>query len=183
MPTRKTLPNIARGMAESFTSLMNYVDNDYVLGHLVFAAWESGDTELVVDLLSGETNDSKLLSSQVQKSLERYVACLPDMVARSNSEPKFLAKAELVVLIRAEVRPMRASSKLFESPYSCLVRLLDDRGKWYFHQIDGWWYPEQPAPSHIREAGLRQPSPNKGFNRTQESSGPAKPGEPSGGAG
>ena len=38
-------------------------------------------------------------------------------------------------------------------------------------------------PAHIKKALLRKKAPNKGFNRTPESSGPAKPGESSGGAG
>jgi len=38
-------------------------------------------------------------------------------------------------------------------------------------------------PAQIKEALLRKEAPNKGFNRTPESSGPAKPGESGGGAG
>jgi len=183
MHTRKTLPNVARGIAESFTSLMNYVENDYVLGHIVFAAWMSDEKDLVVDLLSGETSDTKLVTSEVGESIKRYVAWLPDIVARSDSDPELLAKAELRITVGPAVRPVRAQSKLFESPYTCVVQLVDDRGKSHSHEIQGWWYPEQQAPRHIRELGLRQPSPNKGFNRTPESSGPAKPGEFGGGAG
>lgn len=38
MPSHKTLKSVVRGLAESFTSLMNYWGDDYVMGHVVYAA-------------------------------------------------------------------------------------------------------------------------------------------------
>ena len=53
MPSHKTLKSVARSLADSFTSLMNFAGDDYVMGHAVLAAWQTGATEFRVDLLTG----------------------------------------------------------------------------------------------------------------------------------
>ena len=50
MASHKTLKSVATSLAQSFTSLMNYSGDDYVTGHLVYAAWQTGGTECRVDL-------------------------------------------------------------------------------------------------------------------------------------
>ena len=61
MPSHKVLQSVARSVADSFASLMNYADDDYVLGHLLNVARASGRNELSVDLLTGKAGPSELL--------------------------------------------------------------------------------------------------------------------------
>ena len=66
MASHKALKSVVRSLAESFTSLMNYAGDDYVMGHVVYAAWSSGSTGFQVDLLSGATDSSPLLVPEVR---------------------------------------------------------------------------------------------------------------------
>ena len=142
MATHKTLKSVVRGVAESFTSLMNYRGNDYVMGHIVRAAWETKATGFRVDLLTGATDASPLLVPHVRDSIASHVRWLPDTVQRSNSDLRFVSQAELIVSVDPEVRRPRGDSGLYESPFTCTVRIVDDRGKVYSHEISAWWYPE-----------------------------------------
>ena len=152
MASHKTLKSVVRSLAESFTSLMNYRDDDYVMGHVVQAAWLTGATEFRVDLLTGATDSSPLLVPHVRDSVARYVKWLPEMVRRSNSDPNFVSEAELVVNVDPAIRRPHGNSGFHESPFTCTVRIVDDRGKVYSHRISDWWYPERAAPVRTRRS-------------------------------
>ena len=141
MASHKPLKSVVRSLAESFTSLMNYRADDYIMGHVVLAAWSTGARELRVDLLSGATDASALLTPPVRDSVARYVEWLPDIVRRSNSDLEFVTEAELLVSIDPTTR--RPHGDAYESPFTCTVRIVDDRGKVYSHRIQDWWYPEK----------------------------------------
>ncbi len=145
MPSHKTLKSVVTSFAESFTSLMNYCGDDYAMGHIVLAAWSTGSTRLRVDLVNGATDNSPLLVPEVSASVARYVEWFPDLVRRSNSSVDFIAAAELVVTVDPTTRRRRGGAGLPESPFTGTVRVIDDRGRAYVHEIEGWWYPERTA--------------------------------------
>lgn len=157
MAKRKTLTSAAHNTAHSFASLMNYVGDDYVLGHIVQAAWATGATELRVDLLTGATNKSPLLVPEVRDSVARTVEWFPAHVANSSSSMDFVAEAELLVRVDPNTRRPSPHPGLLESPFTCSARITDDRGKVYLYEIRDWWYPEKvpPAPA------IRWNSPGK----------------------
>lgn len=142
MATYKTLKSVVRSVAESFTSLMNHRGNDYVMGHIIRAAWETNATGFRVDLLTGATDSSPLLVPHVRDSIASQVRWLPDLVHRSNSDLQFIVQAELIVSVDPKVRRPHGDSGFYESPFTCTVRIVDDRGKVYSHDISAWWYPE-----------------------------------------
>ncbi len=143
MASHKTLKSVVRSLAESFTSLTNYCGDDYVMGHVVHAAWVTGATELRVNLLNGTSNSSPLLVPPVRDSIARCVEWLPDIVCRSHSDLQFVTEAELVVTVEPATRRPYNGLGFDESPFTCTVRITDDRGKIYSHRIAGWWYPEK----------------------------------------
>ena len=147
MASHKRLKGVVRSLAESFTSLMNYRDGDYIMGHVVLAAWSTGARELRVDLLTGATDSSELLTPTVMDSVRSYVSGLPDLVSRSNSDPRFISEAELSISVEPTIRRPHGDSGLYESPYTCTVRMTDDHGKVYSHRVDGWWFPERTLPA------------------------------------
>jgi hypothetical protein len=144
--SHKTLKSVVRSIAESFVSLMNYGGDDYVMGHIVLAAWVTGARELRVDLLTGFSDSSPLLVREVKESVASYVNWLPDMIRRSNSDPDFVAEATLMVSVDPSVRRPCGHSGFYESPFTCTVRIVDDQSKEYSHQISDWWYPEKEFP-------------------------------------
>ena len=143
MPRHKVLKSVARSVADSFTSLMNYSGDDYIMGHLLNAARVSGHNELRVNLLTGESSPHELLTPPVARSVKRCCDDFPDLVSRSQSDPTFVHQAELCVVFDTKVaRQVRHAPSLTESPYVCEVTLVDDRGKTYLAKLEGWWYPE-----------------------------------------
>lgn len=146
MPSHKVLKSVVVSVAGSFTSLMNYSDGDYVMGHLVRAVWASGDPELHVDLLSGHASPEPLLVKPVADAVRRYADWFPELVSRHRSTMDFVSKAHLVVRFDPTVkRPVRLHSTCLESPYTCTVSITDDRGKVYAASLSGWWFPEPPS--------------------------------------
>lgn len=146
MASHKTLASVVTSFAQSFTSLMNYRGDDYVMGHIVHAAWSTGANDLRVDLLSGATDPSPLLVPEVRDSVARYVEWFRDMVRRSKSSMDFVSEAELLVRVDPTTRRPCGHAGLLESPFACTVRIADDRGKVYIHEIKDWWYPEKVPP-------------------------------------
>jgi hypothetical protein len=147
MPSHKTLKSVVASLAQSFTSLMNYDVDDYVLGCIVSTAWETGATGFRVDLLSGKTDGAPELLPHARGTASKYGPWLRDMVRSSGSSMEFVAEAELDVSVDPARRRPSEHAGRFESPYSCTVRILDDRGRTYRHEIQGWWYPEKPPPA------------------------------------
>ena len=62
---------------------------------------------------------------------------------RSNSDLEFVTEAELLVSVDPSTRRPHGDSEFYESPFTCTVRIVDDRGKVYSHRIQDWWYPEK----------------------------------------
>jgi hypothetical protein len=161
VPSRKTLKSVAHNTAESFASLMNYSGSDYVMGHAVAAAWETGVTLFRVDLLTGVTNPAARRAPHVADGLARYAAHFPNQVRNEGSDPSLVRVAELVVTVDPSVkRPVHVG--FTESPFTCTARITDDRGTIYEHTVAGWWYPEgaphrtAPTMTARRPRSLRQ---------------------------
>ena len=143
MASHKKLQSVSRSIADSFTSLMNYSANDYVMGHLLKAARTSGMSRLDVDLLSGIASPNGLLVKPVARSVDAYCQDLSSLVRRSGSDMAFVRSASLSVEFDISIsRPYSRAPQLSESPYTCVVRIEDDRGKIYESELKGWWYPE-----------------------------------------
>ena len=153
MPKHKVLKSVVRSLADSFTSLMNYWQDDYVMGHLLSAARDSGQTTLKVDLMSGSAGPHELLVSPVAQSVKSYCDDFRDLVKRSGADPAFVASATLQVEFDTSVElPLHRGSQIKQSPYVCTAILEDDRGKTYESRLTGWWFPEKkPARRSMRD--------------------------------
>jgi hypothetical protein len=150
--SQKTLKSVVRSLAESFTSLMNYHTDDYVMGRVVRAAWSTRATDFRVNFLIGISNSSPLLVPPVLDAVARDVEWLPDIVRRSHSDLQFVSAAELAVTVD-QLRGDRMAISGLESPFTSTVRITDGRVKLYSYSIAGWWYPEKARPRGSRGHG------------------------------
>ena len=151
MARYKVLRGVANSLAHSFTSLMNYVGNDYVMGHLLRGARNTGEATLTVDVLTGAASPSTLLSREVAASIHRYCEWFPRLVVSNRSEMRFVRAARLSVSFDlSRRRPVRNAPELEESPYVCRVEIEDDRGRFWASEIRDWWYPEPEVPPKRR---------------------------------
>ena len=144
MAKYKTFQSVVNSVADSFTSLMNYSQGDYIMGHILTAARETGMRTLNVDLLSGHIEPKELLRDPIVKSIESYCADFPGLVERSGSDVSLVTSARMSIVFDIAVeQPVPKAPHLKESPFVCTVSLIDDRGKTYESVLKDWWYPEE----------------------------------------
>lgn len=144
MAGRKVLKGVVNNVVHSFVSLMNYAGDDYVMGHVVFAAWATGETEIRVDLLGGQLCASPLITPEVREGLLWRVADFPSLVERAGSDIAYVASAELQVTVDPTRRRALPGTRFLESPFIAKARITDDLGTVYEYELSGWWSPEQP---------------------------------------
>jgi hypothetical protein len=143
MARYKVLRSVAHSFAHSFTSLMNYVDDDYVMGHLLRRARKTGEATLTVDILTGSASPPALLSQEVAGSVRHYCEWFPKLVVSHKSDMQFVRAARLAVSFDlSKRRPVRDAPDLEESPYVCRVEIEDDQEKIWSAEMRDWWYPE-----------------------------------------
>jgi hypothetical protein len=58
----KVLKSVAHNFGHSFTSLMNYAGDDYVMGHILRFARRSGCDTLTIDFVKREAGPPELLA-------------------------------------------------------------------------------------------------------------------------
>ncbi len=130
-------------MGHSFTSLMNYRGDDYVMGHLLRRAREVGEGTLIVDLLTGHAAPASLLTREVAASVASYAEWFPKQLAHEGTGMEYVRSAHMTVTFDLKVeRPSRHAPDCIESPYVCRVEIEDDRGKAWVAELRDWWFPE-----------------------------------------
>jgi len=127
---------------------MNYWDNDYVMGHLLLAARNSGKSILHVDLLRATAEPPELLPPPVLGSVMSYCSQFPALLQRSGSDLSLVSAAQMTVTYDlTQTRPFSSDPRLIESPFFCEVQIIDDNGKPHSDQVSGWWCPETTSAS------------------------------------
>jgi hypothetical protein len=155
MARYKVLKSVAHSLAHSFTSLMNYRDNDYVLGHLLRQARATGQSRLDFDVLTGKASPASLVTPPVADSISSYQKWFPQLVTSHKTSMNVVQGATVTLTFDLDVRrPVRHHPAFQESPYRCVADITDDRGKVWSAVIEDWWYPEAgdiPASDHVIE--------------------------------
>jgi hypothetical protein len=151
MPRYKVLKSVAYNIGHSFTSLMNYAGDDYVMGHVLRLARSSGRDTLHIDFVSGEAGPPELLANPISEVPTRYIDAFWDLVQRNGSDRSLVKAATLTLRYNIGVRrPHLQMPELIQSPYDCDVQITDSRGRLYKAHFDGWWHPERPETSRTR---------------------------------
>jgi hypothetical protein len=143
MPRYKTLQSVAHNFGQSFTSLVNYYEDDFLMGHLLRRARQINVSTLTLDLLTGQRTPPELCDVHVSEALDGYVEWFPDLVRSHESDVSLIKSAQMEVAFDLPTeRPDRNFPKALESPYRCTVDIVDDRGKHWQAELSGWWSPE-----------------------------------------
>ena len=143
MSSHKTLKSVAHNFGHSFISLMNYIDDDYFLGHLLKQVRATNLSRLEVDLLKGTAKPEQLLNKLIRDSIRHWNSRFSMLIVNSGSSMDFVSSASMVIEFDlSKTRPYSNGSSIAESSFICEVRIIDDRGKEYQHKHKGWWYPE-----------------------------------------
>jgi hypothetical protein len=134
----KQIKSVAHNYAHSFVSAMNYVGDDFVIGHLARAAAASRESELRVDLLTGDAEPAALLMPPVRSSLEWYVPWLDGLLRSHGVEIDALREAAMRVrfdLSRLDAPGLTRAMV----PYECEVEITDDRGIVHVGTVRDTW--------------------------------------------
>lgn len=143
MPRTKVLKGVAHNIGSSFTSLMNYSDDDYSLGHVLRFARQSGMNTLKIDLLSGQGSPAPLLKAPISALPEWYSKMFLRLVQSAGSDRELIQSATLTLtydLQRTQPSPIPGEP---QSPYVCDILIVDTSDKHYPARFDGWWFVER----------------------------------------
>ena len=133
MRSHKPLKSVSHNFGHSFISLMNYINDDYFLGHLLKQVKKTKLNRLSVDILRNIAEPTELLTNQIKSSIEYWNKWFPTLVESSGSTMEFDLE---------KTRPFPNDNRIIENPFTCEIIIIDDRGKKYKHKHEGWWFPE-----------------------------------------
>ena len=143
MTSHKPLKSVSHNFGHSFISLMNYINNDYFLGHLLKQARKTNIARLEVDILKNTAKPSELLTRPIQDSIGYWNKWFPNLVESSGPTMDYVNSATMTIEFDLkQTRPYPHDNKFVENPFICEIKIIDDRGKEYKHKHEGWWFPE-----------------------------------------
>jgi thymidylate synthase len=149
MARYKVLKGVAHNIGHSFTSLMNYRGDDYVMGHILRRAREVNEPTLMIDLLTGEATPKSLLTPEIRDSISRDTSYFPKRLTSQGTDLQYVRSARMSIAFDLSLeRPVSQARHLIESPYVCRVEIEDDRGKVWTAEFRDWWYPETDTPAN-----------------------------------
>jgi hypothetical protein len=142
MKSHKPLKSVSHNFGHSFISLMNYINDDYFLGHLLKQARKTKCNKLTIDILKKVAEPTELLTSEIKSSIEYWSKWFPTLVENSGSTRDFVSSATLTIEFNLrQTRPNVGNTDYLENPFVCENVIIDDRGKAYKHKHEGWWSP------------------------------------------
>lgn len=143
MTSHKPLKSISHNFGHSFISLMNYINDDYFLGHLLKQARQTKITRLKIDILKNTAEPTELLTEHIKSSIGYWNKWFPTLVETSGSSMEFVSSAIMTIEFDLQrTRPYPNDNKFTENPFICEIVIIDDRGKEYKQKLEGWWFPE-----------------------------------------
>lgn len=142
MTSHKPLKSVSHNFGHSFISLMNYIHDDYFLGHLLKQARLTNLNRLDVDILADTASPDGLLTKSIRDSIHHWCKWFPQLVNNSGSTMDYVSKATMTIEFDLKKTLPKFDGQVFESPFTCEIKIIDDRGKEYKHVHSGWWYPE-----------------------------------------
>ena len=114
----KRIPSALRNLAHSFVSLMNYVDDEYIVDILPSVLSDLPEHELVIRFPDGTLEPDRTYPSRLRKSVRLYAARFAGHFEGEGVVPESVAEAQLTI--------SRGRLGL-----QCEARAVDDRGKTY----------------------------------------------------
>lgn len=134
---------MSHDFGHSFISTMNYIHNDYFLGHLLRQARKTKINKLTVDILGNHATPKELLTQEIETAINYYYHWFPNLVNQSGSTMDFVKTAMMMIEFDLEKTRLFSMNKNYvENPFWCEITIEDDRGKVYRHKHEGWWFPE-----------------------------------------
>lgn len=119
---------------------MNYINDDYLLGHLLKQARTTKLNCLQIDILQNRAVSEQLLTPPIRNAIERWNKWFPALVESSGSTMEFVKSTTLTIEFDLNTtKPNSVYHNVIGSSFSCEMSIIDDRGKEYNYRHEGWW--------------------------------------------
>jgi hypothetical protein len=101
------------------------------MSHLARRALASGQTEMTVDLLTGEAGPTELVGPPVDESIAARVRWLPSLLASQRIDPAVVREARMRIVFDTSFCATTSVEgyTVTEVPFDCWVTLLDDHNQ------------------------------------------------------
>jgi len=135
IPKRRTLKNIAYGVAGRFVSRNNDVNGYWALGLFYSAASENGTNHACLDLLAETTNPEFRYSSHAVSAFKNYL----DVRLEQELLTGHVTLARIDIQFNVEPGPLDLQYRCtWGDPFTCTVTITDDRNITREAKLRGW---------------------------------------------
>jgi hypothetical protein len=140
MARYKVLKSVAHNLGHSYLSLMNYVNDDYIVEHLFRRAKETGEPRVEIDVLQGTIEPSAFQIPVLTESVARERSWLGRLVQTGGAALDMVSAVRMeIVFDLAATRPSPNVPGLELAAYQCTVEIVDDRGRRHVASVPEWW--------------------------------------------
>jgi hypothetical protein len=138
---RRDLNGVAAGLAGSFTGRNNDIDGYWALGLLRSFADRHQLKSLRLDLATERTEPDDPFLARV---CQNYRAALARQLAARSIDPSSVQEAEIVVTFDSANFGTTGPAATHGSPFSCSVRIVDDRNQEHRQTVLAHCAPHDP---------------------------------------
>ncbi len=143
MPNYKVLNSIAHNLGQDYVSTLNYLHEDYAMGHLLNHALKTNISTLNIDILKGVAEENVDRNSVAWSVIKKSPEVLKRLVKSEGGSMETIKTAKMRLSFDLNSsRPNERNSKLIEYPYTLRVDIADDRNAEHSYTHTGWWFEE-----------------------------------------
>lgn len=149
--TRRVLRGVLNELAISFVGRNNDLDGYWAMGQLRSFADRTRALEITFDLIEGQANPPKDLP---QKIALAYAVWLRRRLTKLQLPLERVARAEVRISFGEHMGESSSPQVTWGDPFTCFIRLTDDRGVSYARTVGSWCGPHDSsrewrrAPEH-----------------------------------
>lgn len=140
MPKLKVLKSIGHNLAHSFLSLMNYIDDDYIIEHIFGIAKSTSKTFITVDVLNQSIQPVEYCTPSIIKSLHYLKSDFLRLLQAEHLSYDHINSAIITIdfdLSKTQLSKNVPSLEL--AKYDCNVKIVDCNGKCHKASVVEWW--------------------------------------------
>ena len=135
----KHLKSVAHNFGHSFLSLMNYLNDDYIIEHIYKIAKRNDQSFLQIDFLKKEIKPECFDINAINVSVINYSNWLPELLESEGCSIKMVKSLKMEIIFDFKKDRKSKIGGLIYQSYNAKVILIDDRGNEHVAKIPEWW--------------------------------------------
>ena len=135
----RVLKSVAHNIGHTFTSLLNYRADDYIIEHIFKIAKKKGISIIKVDFLNEKIEPVDFDQAPIRDSISSYHNALERIFQAQRCELAKVKSCKLIIEFDLNTIRILDRTKIEICDYKCRVSILDDRGKENMASVREWW--------------------------------------------